>query len=118
MLSKNEKLSRLDFQKLKGLKFQKTPTNIGVFCIYKSFPHLKTNLQPIFFKANIVVSKKNFKTAVSRNKAKRIYYNYIIGLKKENPEFFHKILNEKVLVFYPNKIFTKEELSKIFLNLQ
>jgi ribonuclease P protein component len=62
-------------------------------------------------KFGIVLGKKYFKTAVLRNKYKRLFYNTLLEFKKDTK------LVVKSLIFHPKKIFTKEELKKDFLNM-
>ena len=73
----------------------------------------------------IILSKKNFKTAVLRNKYKRLFYNTILEIYKGNSprsgesvskEFSEK-LKEKSFIFYPKKVFTKEELLNTLKNI-
>lgn len=97
MLSKEQRFSTSDFLLIKTLKPEKIPTSIGVFCIYKNSEKVLGN------KFAIVLAKKNFKLAVTRNKYKRLFFNFL----KEN----NKNNNLKYsIVFYPKKQFTKEEL--------
>jgi ribonuclease P protein component len=108
MISKKEKFKTLDFSLIKTLKPRKIFTNIGVFCIYSN-----PNKDAACNKFAIAPSKKIFKTAVSRNRHKRIYFNFL----KESHEKIK--LENSMCVFYPNKLYTKEaleaEMSKVVL---
>jgi ribonuclease P protein component len=108
MIPKKEKFITSDFSLIKTLKPRKVFANIGVFCIYTN---LKKN-KPCN-KFAIAPSKKIFKTAVSRNKHKRIYFNFL----KNNHDKIK--LQDSMCIFYPNKVFSKEmletEMSKVVL---
>lgn len=117
MIPKKEKFTTSDFSLIKSLKGTLIPgggkprkifTNIGVFCIYTN-PAKEVGCN----KFAIAPSKKIFKTAVSRNKHKRIYFNFL----KDSHEKIK--LQNSLCIFYPNKTYTREaletELSKIVL---
>ena len=108
MIPKKEKFITSDFSLIKTIKPQKVFTNIGVFCVYAN-PGEKLTCN----KFAIAPSKKIFKTAVSRNKHKRMYFNFL----KENKQKIK--LQNNLCIFYPNKLFTKEilevEMSKVVL---
>ncbi len=97
MLPKKERLNTTDFSEIKNLKFKRLNVSYGFFVIYESGS-----------KKGIVMSKKNFKTAVSRNKIKRLFYNTV----REIPS-----LKAMSFVFHPKKIFTKLELQKDLLSM-
>jgi ribonuclease P protein component len=104
MIPKRNKFSTEDFAN-KGLfkNSKKTITAYGYFSVLE-----KGN------KKAVILSKKNFKTAVLRNKYKRLFFNALLEVQKDKPE-----LVKTSFVFYPKKTFTKEEivldLSKIML---
>lgn len=108
MIPKKEKFITSDFSLIKSLKPRKIFTNIGVFCVY-----VNPNITISCNKFAIAPSKKIFKTAVSRNKHKRIYFNFL----KDNHKKIK--LQNSLCVFYPNKLYTKEtlesEMSKVVL---
>lgn len=108
MISKKEKFITSDFSLIKAIKPRKIFTNIGVFCVYTN-PTKNAGCN----KFAIAPSKKIFKTAVSRNRHKRIYFNFL----KSN---HNKIkLQDSMCIFYPNRLFSKEvletEMSKVVL---
>lgn len=108
MIPKREKFTTSDFSLIKTMKPRKIFTNIGVFCIYNN-PSKEAGCN----KFAIAPSKKIFKTAVSRNKHKRIYFNFL----KDN---YKKIkLEDSMCIFYPNKSYTKvileNEMVKVVL---
>lgn len=102
MLSKERRFSTTDFLLIKKTKPQKTYTDIGVFCVYKELKESKFA---------IIMTKKVFKTAVLRNKYKRSFFNLI---KEEKIDTSTKGL---CLIFYPSKIFNKEDLKKVLLSV-
>jgi ribonuclease P protein component len=105
MLPKIERFSTTDFSNLKNKKFKKTNTLYGFFVIYPEDNKIGN-------KKGIILSKKNFKTSISRNRHKRLFYNTILSLQKENPE-----LKDKSFVFHPKKSFKREDLEKDLLNI-
>jgi ribonuclease P protein component len=106
MLSKKLRFSTSDFSLIKTLKPQKVFTDIGVFCIYKN---LQNDLGESKFA--IVVPKKIFKTAVSRNKHKRIFFNVLQNYLTQ--PLLAKVRSSACsIIFYPRKNFNKEELKK------
>jgi ribonuclease P protein component len=94
MLSKNKRLTTSDFLLIKNLKPRKVFSELGVFCFYENIP-----------KFAIVLSKKTFKTAVSRNLHKRVFYNTLRELSYSGQAF----------VFYPKKIFSKDDLERVII---
>lgn len=101
MLPKKERFTTADFSKIKSnLKFKKLNTLYGFFIIYEKG-----------VKKAIILSKKNFKTAVERNKIKRLFYNTILDIQNEQ-EKSEVIIKNKSFVFHSKKSFTKEELKK------
>ena len=95
MIPKKERFSTADLSKLKSLKSKRINSSLGFFIVYESDKSKK----------GIMMSKKVFKTAVMRNKYKRLFFNSI----KEVSE-----LKNKSLIFHPKKIFNKEELMSAF----
>ncbi len=102
MLPKQNRFSSSDFSLIKTIKPKKNFTDIGVFCVYKNFPNLNIN------KFGIIVPKKIFKTAVSRNKHKRIFFNILKNKENKNDS----------LLFYPKKIFNKEDVLHAIMSLK
>ncbi len=104
MISKKEKFSSKDFSNKKLFKnSKKIYTPYGFFLVLEDF----------LCKKGIILLNKNFKTAVLRNKYKRLFYNTLLELKKDS-----KIdLQKKSFVFYPKKQFSKEELIKDILEI-
>lgn len=98
MLPKKERFSSKDLSDKNFIKQgQKIYTAYGFFVIFNT---------PLS-KKGIILSKKNFKTAVLRNKYKRLFYNTILELQKEIPN-----LKPKSFLFHPKKVFAKQELLK------
>ncbi len=93
MLPKSQRYTTKDFVKIKAEKTKKLYTNIGFF-VFISF-------MPIKF--GVILSKKNFKRAVDRNKYKRLFFNTLLANKK---------LATTSFLFYPKVEFTKAELVK------
>lgn len=92
MLPKVERFSTTELSNLKNIKSTKTNCPLGFFVI---FPTATTR------KKGIMVSKKVFKTAVIRNKNKRLFYNTVNSLES---------LKNKSFIFHPKKTYTKKEL--------
>jgi ribonuclease P protein component len=78
MISKKNKLSRSDFEKIKENTISQKRNILGNFVIFKKD----------FQKWGIIVSKKNVKKAHDRNKIKRIFYNLVLSI-KPNPLLFY-----------------------------
>lgn len=106
MLAKKEKFSTEDILLTKKIKSKKIHTNIGFFNFYLDNPMLKN-------KKTIILSSKDFKTAVLRNYHKRLFYNIIRELKQKE-EFK---LNQVSFVFFAKKAFNKKELIEILNNI-
>ena len=102
MLPKKEKFTSLDFaNKLLFNNSKKIYTPYGFFLVLRS-----ENVEGVIFnKKAIILSKKNFKTAVLRNKCKRLYFNSLLEVFKQKPE-----LRNKSFIFYPKKTFTKDDI--------
>ncbi len=99
MLPKKEKFSSRDFSNKNLFRnSQKIYTQYGFFVVLENY------INPYFPKA-IVLSKKNFKTAVLRNKYKRLFCNTLLEVQRENIS-----LKQKAFIFYPKQFFSKEEL--------
>lgn len=97
MLPKKEKFTSKDFSDKNIFKnSKKTYTKYGFFVVLEGEN-----------KKGIILSKKVFKTAVLRNKYKRLFYNSILELQKSFPQ-----INTKSFVFHPKKEFSKEDLLK------
>lgn len=104
MLPKKEKFTTSEFLLIKKLKPRKIFTNIGVFCVYPSL-----TITQIKSKFAIVPTKKIFKTAVSRNQHKRYFYNSLREIAL-NLDYADHGISQKSIVFYPNKLFTQDEV--------
>jgi len=105
MIPKRNKFSSRDFANKSLFKnSKKVVVPYGYFSILTppSLPLLRGGTQN---KKGIILSKKNFKTAVLRNKFKRLFYNTLLEVQKEKKEFL-----EISFIFHPNKLFSKEEL--------
>ena len=101
MLPKKEKFTTEDFKnKILFKNGRKIYTPCGFFVVLGSLSGKK----------GIIFSKKSFKTAVLRNKYKRLFYNTLLEIQKQNSE-----LKNKSFVFYPNQPFTKDFLVETFL---
>ena len=118
MLPKQNRFSSSDFSLIKTMKPKKIFTDIGVFCVYENFPNLiqvlpraaGQHLNSDINKFGIIVPKKIFKTAVSRNKHKRLFFNTLLEFKKTD--------NINSFVFYPKKIFNKEDVLHAIMSLK
>lgn len=115
MLPKKEKFTTQDFKDFKKEKSRKIHTSYGFFLVLRSFPELRSlgvggSVEGVDSnKKGIILSKKNFKTAVQRNKVKRLFYNTILEIKNKLKESSSE-LESVSFIFYPNKVFTKEDL--------
>jgi ribonuclease P protein component len=107
MLSKKQKFTAQEFADKQTFKNSKK-----VFLEYGFFLVLEKGKGVGTGKFGIVMSKKNFKTAVLRNKYKRLFYNTLLEIKRED-----KSVENISLIFYPKKVFTKENLIKDFKNI-
>lgn len=103
MIPKSERFSAKDFSNKNLFK-----NNQKIYTLYGFFVVLDGDLN----KKAIVISKKNFKTAILRNKYKRLFYAVLSKTQKNYP-----ILKQKTFIFNPKKIFTKDELEKDLINL-
>ncbi len=92
MLSKKERFSTQDLNSARDIKGKRINSPLGFFVVYEGGN-----------KKGIMVGKKVFKTAVLRNKYKRLFYNTV----KEIPT-----IKKMSFIFHPKKTFTKEELLK------
>jgi ribonuclease P protein component len=92
MLPKKLKFSSKDHSKVKAFKSKKLITKYGFFVILE---------ETFGGKKSIITSSKNFKTAVLRNKVRRLFYN---TLANED-----SIMN-KSFVLHAKKEFTGPEL--------
>lgn len=100
MLPKTERFSARDLSdKTLFNKSGKIYTQYGFFVILAN-PDPETK-----GKKGIILSKKNFKTAVLRNKYKRLFYNTVRELQQNSIS-----LKSLSLTFHPKKAFSKEEL--------
>lgn len=129
MLAKKERFTSVDFSKLKTLKTKRIIVKYGFFVIVvvesASTPGGQRAPRPleVLSKKAIVLSKKNFKTAVSRNKYKRLFYSSILNIqaleeKNTNTEVGSLGgIKHKSFIFYPNKIFSKKDLMEDLLRL-
>lgn len=106
MLPKKEKFTSTDFSKLKYIKTKKIHTNIGFFVII--LPQTPGSMSTLT-RVSVVLPKKIFKTAVNRNKYKRLFYNTLLSLKKVDNK-----VNKLSLVFYPKREYTQQELEEAF----
>ena len=103
MLPKRERFSTEDFKSIKKQKTKKFIVNNGFFVVLLGLSNTKLESKFIITKKSVILPKKIFKTAVLRNKYKRLYYNTI--------SFFLKEKNlDKSFIYYPRKTFTKENL--------
>jgi RNase P protein component len=110
MLPKQEKFTARDLSDKSIFKnSKKIYTPYGFFLVLSPSPTERVGVRP---KKTIILTKKNFKTAVSRNKHKRIYFNTLLEVFKQKPE-----LRSKSFIFYPNKIFTKDDIIPLCLQL-
>lgn len=109
MISNKFKFKREDFNKIKQQKTKRVNTQFGFFVIFQSDFGIVLNkiTEEVIGKKSIVVSKKVFKTAVSRNLHKRIFYNIMKDINK------NETLKEKAFVFFPNKSFNSVNLKDI-----
>ncbi len=106
MLPKQNRFSSSDFSLIKTIKPKKIFTDIGFFSIYEN---LKVNNLEVN-KFGIIVPKKIFKTAVLRNKHKRLFFNTLLEFKKTD--------NINSFVFYSKKIFNKEDVLHAIMSLK
>ena len=101
MLPKTERFTTKELDGLRRInpKTKKLNTPYGFFVIHE--------LPEPTGKKGIILTKKIFKTAVLRNKTKRLFYNTILEIKKENQNLN---LNQATFLFHPKKVFSKKEL--------
>lgn len=94
-----KKIFKLNSQEIKDL-FDKKDTSLktlrGVFFDIKAF-YLKNDLN-INFKSAIIISSKNFKRAIDRNKIRRQIYSILEVWQKENSN-----IKNTFFIFYPKK---------------
>lgn len=109
MLPKKERFTTADFSKIRTHKFKKIYTPYGFFVVYPAYSEATEGMATTHQsgKKGIVMSKKNFKRAVDRNKYKRLFYNTILEVQETKPE-----TKTKSFVFHPKKVFAKEELKQ------
>lgn len=101
MIPKRERFTSIDLKNNRNIKGKRLNAKFGFFLI---FP-LK---QGEIGKKGIILSKKNFKTAVLRNKYRRLFYNVLRSLESRTK---HSIL------FSPKQEFSEEELREVLLNV-
>lgn len=99
MLAKNKKFTTEDFKVIKKEISKKIHTKYGFFLV------INTCLPELVGKKGAVLPKKIFKTAVLRNKYKRLFFNTLRELETQKPK-----LGLTTLLFFPRQVFTKEEL--------
>ncbi len=105
-----KKIFKLNSEEIKNL-FDKKDTSFknlrDVFFDIKAF-YLKKDLN-INFKSAVIISSKNFKKAVERNKIRRQIYSILESWQKENTN-----IENTFFIFYPKK----EIINLSFLELK
>jgi ribonuclease P protein component len=100
MLSKKERFSTEDLLLAQKQKNKKVPTPLGTFVVFEDGDSLG--------KKAIIISKKVSKSAVERNKLKRLFFNTTREIKD---------LKVKSFILHLKKTFTKEEIKTTLRSL-
>jgi len=101
MLSKKERFSTSDLSLAQKQKSKKFPTSLGTFVVFE-------DLDGGLGKKAIIISKKVSKSAVERNKYKRLFFNTVKEI---------KALNKRSFILHLKKTFTKEEIASALKSL-